>query len=756
MSKANRTSIILIFLFFPFLSFSQDLYDINSITTIELTFQQSNWDQLLDNLVSEGLENRLIGSVAINGVLLDSVGVRYKGNSSYQANQVKNPLNIKLDHIINNQNYEGYGTIKLANVYKDPTFIREVLSYEMLSNYMPASKANFAKVYINGTYIGLYTSVQSVDKFFIGNHFSGNDNTFIKGEVEGNGATGVWTYLGQDSASYPSLYELESDYGWNDLIQFLDVLNNSPQNINNYLNVDRHLWMLAWDILCVNLDAPVNFAHNYYLYLDNNGRFNPVVWDMNENFGIFSHLLNQPPGPLNMTQLNPFLNLTDASYPIIAKILSIEEYRLKYLAHFRTIMKEMFESDYYYTRAIELQAFIDSEVQNDPNKFYTYANFQSNLNSSVGTGPQSFIGITELMDARVSWLNSQQDFQYLATEISNPGYYPAQPLLNSSIIFTAESDNADEMWLYYRTNPDGIFIPQQMFDDGSHNDGNAGDGAFGTEIFNTSTQLQYYYYSKNLNASYYLPERAEYEFFSITTSGDIVINEFMAANTSLVSDQDGEYDDWIELYNNSNSSVNLSGYYLSDDASETNKWAFPDTTIGSGNYLIIWADKDSLQEGLHCNFKLSASGETILLSSTSGGIIDEVSFGNQSDDISTGRYPNGTGNFVEMLPSFEEENNGPLIIEEEEVIEEAEESMICYPNPFYSSTTIKFNLIEDSYTELKIYNLTGQEIFSLVQGFLNKGDYEYNVDLSKVPKGIYLCSILTNNKAKSIKLISLK
>jgi len=130
---------------------SQDFYDINRINTIEVTFEQSNWDYLLDQLVTEEEDNRLLGTVVINGISYDSVGVRYKGNSTYRDNQVKNPLNIKLDYVIDNQKHENYGTLKLANVYKDPSFVREVLSYEIARKYFPASQANFANVYSAGS-----------------------------------------------------------------------------------------------------------------------------------------------------------------------------------------------------------------------------------------------------------------------------------------------------------------------------------------------------------------------------------------------------------------------------------------------------------------------------------------------------------------------------------------------------------------------------------------------------------------------------
>jgi len=88
----------------------------------------------------------------------------------------------------------------------------------------------------------------------------------------------------------------------------------------------------------------------------------------------------------------------------------------------------------------------------------------------------------------------------------------------------------------------------------------------------------------------------------------------MAVNEDAVPDQDGEFDDWIEFFNNGSENINLAGYYLSDDGAEPDKWMFPDTTIFAGDYLVGWADKDEDQEGLHADIKLSASGETIVLS----------------------------------------------------------------------------------------------------------------------------------------------
>ncbi len=162
-----------------------------------------------------------------------------------------------------------------------------------------------------------------------------------------------------------------------------------------------------------------------------------------------------------------------------------------------------------------------------------------------------------------------------------------------------------------------------------------------------STDMQYYIYAENSDAVAFSPARAEYEFYTVMSSaGDLVINEFMADNEAAVADQDGDYDDWIELYNNGTEDLNLDGYYLSDDASDPSQWIFPDTTITASGYLIVWADDDGDQEGLHANFKLSKSGETIVLSDNNLNLLDQVSFLQQKTDTTTGRFENGTGDFV--------------------------------------------------------------------------------------------------------------
>jgi len=138
-------------------------------------------------------------------------------------------------------------------------------------------------------------------------------------------------------------------------------------------------------------------------------------------------------------------------------------------------------------------------------------------------------------------------------------------------------------------------------------------------------------------------------FFQPLLGQNLVINEILTSNISSNTDEDGTPQDWIELYNKGAVAINLSGYGLSDDAAILNKWVFPNVTLGAGQYLLIWAsDKNRSVPGspLHTNFKISASGEIITLSNSSGTVLDTVPATVIPADISFGRLPNGTGNFV--------------------------------------------------------------------------------------------------------------
>lgn len=129
-------------------------------------------------------------------------------------------------------------------------------------------------------------------------------------------------------------------------------------------------------------------------------------------------------------------------------------------------------------------------------------------------------------------------------------------------------------------------------------------------------------------------------------AADLQINEFMALNDRSYTDPQDENDDWIEIHNTTSKAIDLAGYYLSDDVNNPTLWQVPDnrpkeTTLAAGGYLIIWADGDITDEGLHASFRLNSRGETLLLTDRDGKtLLDSVRFERQAEDISYGRIYN--------------------------------------------------------------------------------------------------------------------
>ena len=143
-----------------------------------------------------------------------------------------------------------------------------------------------------------------------------------------------------------------------------------------------------------------------------------------------------------------------------------------------------------------------------------------------------------------------------------------------------------------------------------------------------------------------------------TVESSVVINELLPVNFTIAADQDGEYDDWIEMYNTAPVSLDLSGYYLSDSKNHLSKWQIPTGTfISAKGYLIIWADADTTQIGLHSNFKLSSAGEKVLFINPDLSIIDKVDYEAQANEIAYARNPDGSGSFRWQTPTFNASNN---------------------------------------------------------------------------------------------------
>ena len=202
-------------------------------------------------------------------------------------------------------------------------------------------------------------------------------------------------------------------------------------------------------------------------------------------------------------------------------------------------------------------------------------------------------------------------------------------------------------------------------------------------------------------------------------SAQIVINEFMSDNTTAIVDQDGDFSDWIELYNTSSTPINLLNFSLSDQHDELNKWSFPEIIIPAHSFLLIFASNKNISDTgeLHTNFKISSSGEPLFLSNNLGQIINQIGPIELIEEKSYGRSPDGSDNllpFIFSTPNSSNNLNNMLIFEH---------SGGFFIDPFYQKVT---SLTQDSiyYTIDGSIPNVGSEVFqdSLMI------DYKYSVD----------------------------
>lgn len=720
------------------------------VKTVRLQFPQSNyWSLLQSNYASE---TNIPANLQYEGVTYDSVGVRFRGNTSYtsiSASQKKS-FAIEMDWKDSSQTLMGYRNLKFNNAHQDASFMREVLYNRMANRYMPIGKGNYINLFINEQSWGIYPNVQHLDKVFLEEWFFSNDGARFRANPEtGSGVGGGWgdgtagmNYRGPDTNSYKTYYSLKSsdiDYPWSKLVTACHQLSLATaanrDTLLKYLDVDRALWFLAAENIFADDDSYVMKGKMDYMvyYEPESGRTFPFEYDGNSTFLTSA---------ATSTSWTPFKNVTNANYPLLNKLLNIPEWRQRYLAHYRTILNDRFTPAYAHPLIDSINAQIAALVAADPKKLYTTTQYTSSV-----TGLKTFV------TNRRNYLLSNAEVAQLAPVIQRVDIFNQQqqlwgsPLQGQAVrvqVKVGSTVAVQQVYLYFSNRLTGIFTRIPMFDDGSHNDSLAGDGIYGADIpgFSAFTRVRFYVEAIAANtagSASYMPEGAEHDVFtyevgsSATTDG-VVINEFVAANGNGARDEFNERDDWVEFYNNGSQAKNMSGWFLSDNINNKTKWRFPNgLVLPAGGYLIVWADDSVAQGNLHASFRLSAAGEDLVLSDSLENVVDQLSFGQQKQDTAWARIPNGTGSFQFRLPTFAATNDFATSVVEKRPTP----LLVLYPNPTRDLLNIRTGDATSPY-DLMLYDLQGKLLRNeTVEGI-------YTLDVQALPAGIYLVQTRQN------------
>ncbi len=700
---------------------STGFYNESSVEVVELNFSQANyWTLLTNNYASK---TDLPATLTYKGKAYPNVGVRFRGNTSYQrvTTSQKKSFSIKMDYLNPLQDLKGYQTLHFNNAFEDPSMMREVIYLGFNRRHIPAAKGNFIHLKINGESWGLYPNVQTLNKEFFGEWFLNNDGTRWRAEKSGGGGgggggggfgagTSTLNNLGTDTNTYKVNYTLKASNKarpWDDLMTACVAMGTlsaamMEDSLKKVFDTDRALWFVGHEIMFGDDDSYIEKGGmDYYVYWDSvTRRITPIEYDGNSAMTGAT------------VSWSPLYKETNTQFPIMNRLLAVPALRQRYLAHVRTMLEQNLQADSITKRVDFYYNQMDPFVMADSKKIYTYAQFQSERNTLktyLNTRRNTYLANAEVNRSYPTISNVI--YKATTTDFSAPA---ANEVCNvkANIAFSA---GIRQVNLYFSTGFDGYFNKTQMFDDGQHQDGGANDGVFGGAIpaFGRGTYVRFYVEAVANDAAgtvAYMPKGAEHDVYiyqvkmNASSFTAVAVNEIMASNAFTAADPAGEFDDWIELHNKTAAPVNLSGFFLSDDPANRDKWKFPvGTTIPANGYLIVWADEDGSQQGLHANFKLTAGGETVIFSDADTNVINEVNFYQQTTDKGFARRPNGTGAFVIQDPTFQMSNEGVG------TGELSAEMVRMYPNPTSDGVTIELPAQEK--VALQVLNVLGQPVY---------------------------------------------
>jgi CotH kinase protein/Lamin Tail Domain len=629
-------------------------YDDTKVETIYLDFTESDYGKLNAGTYTPA-------TLRYKDKTLQQVGVQYRGFTS--AAGTKKSLDIDLEWMIDGQDLNGYDQLKLnsAGAAHDSSAMREVIYANLARKNIPIAKGSFVKLVINGKNYGIYSNIQKLDKSHVKEWFLDKDATRWRAGQGGSNGFGMGVAslndFGPDGDSYKTRYELQYSSlidPWQDLANAAHTLGvTSPQflvqELGKYLDIDATLWYLATENIFLDDDSyGVKGGMDYYLYFDiATQRIVPIEYDGNSVLDPKYSF-----GPLT------WINRTEL--PLLSKLFQVPELKQRYLAHYRTLLDEALEPTMVQSKIDQYFNLIDPYMADaDQPRDYTYSQFLTGVTTLKNFIPQQHNRLKNDVDINRTAVTINSVVDSVAGQIS----VRPRDDQNVDVRATVSGVAAKALNLYYGSGLMGSFTKVAMTSNGN--------GQFSGVIppFPKGEYVRYYVEAianDAVNTASYSPKGAEHDVYiyqvqsAVAAASPVVINELMPSNATTAVDELGNHGDWIELYNNSNQPVNLTGWHLTDEDTKLDRWAFPaGTIIPANDTLIIWADdQQNLTSGLHTNFKLSASGETLYLVNPAKAFADQVAFVNAKTDESFARSPNGSGSFIwTSKPSFDARND---------------------------------------------------------------------------------------------------
>ncbi len=712
-----------------------ELFRDNVVPSIYITLPADSLAEILD------YDNRLsdyhyhASFVFNNGVVRDSiaeVGFRLRGNTSRMSQ--KKSFKISFNEYVSGQKYQGLEKLNINGEHNDPSLSRAKYCFDFLDYLeVPASRTNHVRLYINGNYFGLYLNVEHYDEEFTKSRFNGNGNLYkctYGADLQYRGATGNSYKL--------DYYEIKNSDGPNayeDLAQFITVLNNTPSSdfeceIEQILNVNSYLKCLVMDVLSGNWDGPNYNKNNFYLYFNtHSSQFEYIPYDLDNTLGVdFLGVEWSDRNIYNWSKSN-------SNRPLFTKIMARETYRNRFNYFLDNALREYFNPTLANDRFNDIRLLISDAAKADTLRSLDYGYTWSDFNSSFGYFNKDHVkyGIQDFVTRRYNSAVSQ--LQTLEKTGGIPLWHVA--VLNAvgdSITYTMrveEEESLEYVTVNYNWEYQSAIWADTLVLLDSINHWYSKTIAWHP----TLKQVAYYFTLKGSTITTLYPVCNTFSLVKPTNDIKLYINELMADNSTTKTDNEGEYEDWIEIFFNGDSPINIGGYYLTDNLSNPFKYKLPATTMLPGGFKLIWAGDEVGVD--HANFKLSKSGEIIALFDAAGTLIDSIRFMEQSKDVSLGRIQDGGPSwvlFAESTPGYS--NTGFSSVDE------LQSKMSVYPNPSSDRIYIAAN---SPIEELWLIDMQGK-----------MQDVQWNkqfLNISALPAGVYFLNARVGAKLIHHKIV---
>jgi hypothetical protein len=398
------------------------LYASNVLRTFFLEFEDADWEKELSDF--HGTDVDVPAKLTVDGKAYPGVGVHFRGASSYfmVSEGYKRSLNLSVDDEHEDQRLLGYRTVNLLNAHRDPTFLRTVLYYHIARHYLPAPKANYVRLVVNGESWGIYVNAQQFNKDFIKEWFADPKGARWKVPGSPRGNAGL-SYLGDDPSEYKKKYQIKTrddPKAWSDLIKLCRMLDKTPlekleATLAPLLDVDQALWFLALENVFINNDGYWIRASDYEIYQDAKGRFHIIPYDANETFNYPERMGRMGGEEIHGVELDPFAGSTDTNKPLFHRLLGVPALKAHYVAHVRTLAAEWLDWKKLGPVAEQYQRLIADEVKADTRKLSSYDAFKKGLGEDVEQegfrGPERALSLKHFAEQRRAYLLNHPDIK---------------------------------------------------------------------------------------------------------------------------------------------------------------------------------------------------------------------------------------------------------------------------------------------------------------------------------------------------------